>query len=150
LFSTAKIYAGEAANSIADTLRFEGMLVDREMRRCIYAYPVEQKVTVDGFLDDAAWDRAMFQSRFQQREPHEGEPATEDTEIGLVYDKKNLYIGIRCHDSEPDKIIAREMRRDAIVDDGVDLTRQKSAAQIPHKEIGMAYSEAQHFDALHC
>ncbi|MDH4220456.1 MAG: carbohydrate binding family 9 domain-containing protein, partial [Candidatus Aminicenantes bacterium] len=47
----------------------------------------------------------------------DGAPASEKTELGFLYDEKNLYIGVKCYDSEPDKIIAREMRRDAIVDD---------------------------------
>ena len=72
---------------------------------------------IDGLLNDPAWQAAQFQGQFTQREPEEGAPASEKTEVGFLYDEKNLYIGVKCYDSEPDKIIAREMRRDAIVDD---------------------------------
>jgi len=60
--------------------------------------------------------RASFISQFVQREPNEGAKPSEETEVGILFDKNNFYFGVRCFDSEPDKIIAREMRRDAIVD----------------------------------
>jgi len=42
----------------------------------------------------------------------EGEPATERTEIAAVYNAKALYFGIWCYDSQPNRIIAKEMKRD--------------------------------------
>ncbi|MFC1561527.1 DUF5916 domain-containing protein [candidate division KSB1 bacterium] len=67
---------------------------------------------IDGILDDPVWQKVEFQSDFLQREPNEGEPATEITEFALIFDENNLYIGVRCYDSEPDRIVATEMRRD--------------------------------------
>lgn len=69
---------------------------------------------LDGRLDDEVWRQAEFSGNFLQREPNEGEPASEKTEIAVIYDGKNLYFGVRCFDSEPDKIIATEMRRDEL------------------------------------
>ncbi|RMG52277.1 MAG: hypothetical protein D6723_09070 [Acidobacteria bacterium] len=48
-----------------------------------------------------------------QREPRPGESATEPTEVKLLYDRQNLYIGVMCYDSEPERIIATQMARDA-------------------------------------
>jgi hypothetical protein len=93
------------------------ILQDADGKRYIEAVRAESPLKIDGLLDDLAWRNARFQGQFIQREPQEGMAASERTEIGFLYDKKNLYIGIRCFDSEPEKIIAREMRRDAIVDD---------------------------------
>jgi hypothetical protein len=90
---------------------------DANGKRYITAVRTETLLKIDGLLNDPAWQTAQFQGQFTQREPEEGEPASEKTEIGFLYDEKNLYIGVKCYDSEPDKIIAREMRRDAIVDD---------------------------------
>ena len=95
----------------------EDLQQDADSKRSITAVRTEASLKVDGRLDDAAWQHARFQGQFTQREPNEGELATEKTEVGFLYDEKNLYIGVKCYDSEPDKIIAREMRRDAIVDD---------------------------------
>ncbi|MFC1564015.1 DUF5916 domain-containing protein [candidate division KSB1 bacterium] len=92
---------------------------DREMN----AVQTSQKIQIDGRLDDEEWGNAEFHSDFLQREPEEGIPATERTEVAVIYDDKNLYIGARLYDSEPDKIAATEMRRDAMVwdDDYFDL-----------------------------
>ncbi|MFB0564229.1 MAG: DUF5916 domain-containing protein [Candidatus Aminicenantaceae bacterium] len=90
---------------------------DANGKRYITAIRTETLLDIDGLLNDPAWQTALFQGEFTQREPEEGAPASEKTEAGFLYDEKNLYIGVRCYDSEPDKIIAREMRRDAIVDD---------------------------------
>jgi hypothetical protein len=68
---------------------------------------------IDGRLDDAAWALAEVISGFTQRDPNEGEAATERTEAWVLYDDGALYIGIRAYDSEPDKIIGQLTRRDA-------------------------------------
>jgi hypothetical protein len=68
---------------------------------------------MDGRLDEAVWESAPAGTHFTQKQPQEGQPATEDTEVKILYDDKNLYIGIMCFDSEPDKIIATEKRRDS-------------------------------------
>jgi hypothetical protein len=68
---------------------------------------------IDGLLDDAAWALAEPISGFVQRDPDEGEPATERTEVRVLYDDGALYVGIRAYDSEPDKIIGQLTRRDA-------------------------------------
>ncbi|GAB4326708.1 MAG: hypothetical protein Kow00127_19500 [Bacteroidales bacterium] len=54
----------------------------------------------------------MSVSNFYQREQNEGEPATERTEVSVVYDNQVIYFGIRCYDSEPEKILAHQMKRD--------------------------------------
>ena len=53
---------------------------------------------------------------FRQREPQEGEPATEKTEVRILYTRSAVYFGIDCFDSEPSRIIATELRRDVSQD----------------------------------
>jgi len=67
---------------------------------------------IDGRLDDAAWQRAQPISDFVQRDPNEGEPATERTEVRVLYDDGALYVGIRAYDSEPERIVGQLTRRD--------------------------------------
>jgi hypothetical protein len=67
---------------------------------------------IDGVLSDDVWGQAEPVTEFVQREPFTGAPATQKTEIFLLYDDNYLYIGIRCHD-EPGRVIGREMARDA-------------------------------------
>ena len=49
---------------------------------------------------------------FIQREPHEGAPATHDTEVWVAYDEYALYVAARMYDSQPDSVIGRLARRD--------------------------------------
>ena len=93
------------------------ILIGPNGKRTIQAVRITENIKIDGLLDDPAWQSVNFQGNFLQREPYEGVPATEKTEIGILYDQNNIYFGIKCFDSEPEKIIAREMRRDQLVDD---------------------------------
>ena len=67
---------------------------------------------IDGKLDDPAWQRAAPIADFVQRDPDEGQPATERTEARVLFDDGALYVGIRAYDGEPDKIIGQLTRRD--------------------------------------
>jgi Domain of unknown function (DUF5916)/Carbohydrate family 9 binding domain-like len=69
--------------------------------------------TIDGVLDDAAWEAATVIEEFLQTEPDEGQPCSERTELRLLYDRNFLYLGVRCFDSEAEGIVATQMRRDA-------------------------------------
>ncbi|MHC4992560.1 MAG: carbohydrate binding family 9 domain-containing protein, partial [Planctomycetota bacterium] len=72
--------------------------------------------TIDGRLDEATWmDAAVFED-FLQVEPVEGAAPSERTEVRLLFDADFLYVGFRCFDREPDRIIGKIMRRDANLD----------------------------------
>lgn len=68
-------------------------------------------------MTDDVWAKAQPWSRFTQQDPHEGEPATERTEVRVLFDRRAIYIGIVCFDSEPDKIVVTQRRRDADLND---------------------------------
>ena len=76
---------------------------------------VGQAPKIDGKLDDACWAKAPVAKDFLQRRPVEGAPATEKTEVRICRDEKALYMVVRCFDSQPDKIRAGVMQRDAPV-----------------------------------
>ncbi len=71
-------------------------------------------IDLDGRLDDEAWRRADMASGFTQRNPNDGAPATERTEVRVAYTGSAVYVGVRAFDSEPDHIRSRLARRDAI------------------------------------
>jgi hypothetical protein len=84
--------------------------------RQLYSVPavrVEVGPEIDGVLDDPVWQRASVIDEFVQQEPDEGAPATERTEVLILYDAQNLYIGVRAYDSDPNGIVSTEMRRDS-------------------------------------
>ncbi len=68
---------------------------------------------LDGRVDEDAWSKVEPHAGFTQQDPNEGAPATERTEVRVLFDKSNVYVGIICFDSEPDKIIVNQSRRDA-------------------------------------
>ena len=67
---------------------------------------------IDGILDDEAWKLAPVATNFVQLEPEEGRPASERTEVRVLYGHDALYIGVRAFDSSPDSIAAQLTRRD--------------------------------------
>jgi hypothetical protein len=68
---------------------------------------------VDGRVDDDVWAAVAPYSTFVQQEPYEGQQATERTEIRFLFDERTLYIGVICFDSEPDRLVVSQSRRDA-------------------------------------
>ena len=79
----------------------------------VAASRVDVAPVLDGVLDEPVWSAAEAIDAFVQQEPDEGAPASERTEARILYDGENLYIGVRAFDSEPDGVIATEMRRDS-------------------------------------
>src|SRR6266853_1398428 len=67
---------------------------------------------LDGTLDDPLWDTAPTINDFRQREPLETQPATEKTEVHILYDSRHVYFGIHCYDRDPKAIVATQLRQD--------------------------------------
>ncbi len=80
-------------------------------RPSISAFPITDAIRLDGVLDEAAWSGAGV-GDFVQAEPREGQPATERTEVWLAYDESNLYVAARLYDSEPDRLVVNDIRKD--------------------------------------
>ena len=83
----------------------------RRLRR-LEAVRAAAPITIDGALDEAAWRDAPVAAGFLQNEPHEGEPASESTEVRVLYDDTYLYVGVYAHDSSPDDIIVNDLKKD--------------------------------------
>ncbi|MBI4463308.1 MAG: carbohydrate binding family 9 domain-containing protein, partial [Acidobacteria bacterium] len=81
-------------------------------KKIAYAKRTESKITIDGALTEPAWQTAEPLKDFIQREPTEGTPASEWTEVRLLYDNDNLYVSAYCHDRTPQKIVINDIRRD--------------------------------------
>ncbi len=74
-------------------------------------------IVVDGNLDEQAWQDATPASEFVQVEPAEGVPASERTEVRLLYDDQAIYVGVVCFDSDPSRIITTDSRHDSSLND---------------------------------
>lgn len=77
---------------------------------------------IDGRLDDKAWEQVSWGGMdFRQLNPDKGKPASVQTKFKIIYDDKNLYVGIFCLDPEPAKIVKRMSRRDSFEGDMVEI-----------------------------
>ena len=82
-------------------------------RYTLPAVRVDETPRLDGVLDDAVWKKAAVVEEFVQQEPREGAPASERTEVRVMYDSRSLLIGVHAFDDDPSALVATEMRRDA-------------------------------------
>ncbi len=82
------------------------------------AFLVEEAPLLDGeVLTDPVWAVADPARDFWQTRPDEGLPATERTEVRVVYTRDTLFFGIVCYDADPSGIIVSDSRRDSPLDD---------------------------------
>lgn len=79
----------------------------------ITASRLTKALLLDGRLDDEVYRQVAPRTGFFQQEPKEGDQATEQTEIWVLFDDKNLYLSARCLDSQPEREILTELRRDS-------------------------------------
>jgi len=84
-----------------------------EALRQVRAVRLQGPIEVDGKLDEAAWQQAPAHTTFVQRDPNEGQQATEPTEVRVLYDDDSIYIGARLADSQPKAIKSLLGRRDS-------------------------------------
>ncbi len=71
-------------------------------------------IVVDGKLDDAAWATTALLTDFIQQLPSTGLPARFRTEVRVLYDANNLYVGAVNFDPEPSKAITVGLERDFV------------------------------------
>ncbi|MDC6367156.1 MULTISPECIES: DUF5916 domain-containing protein [Flavobacteriaceae] len=81
----------------------------------------ETSPTIDGLLNDLAWDLVEWGGDYIEWQPDENTDPSNQTKFKIVYDSKNLYIGVRCYDENPDKIVKRLSRRDGFEGDWVEF-----------------------------
>ncbi len=87
------------------------------------AVRVQTAPKLDGFLNDDVWSKAILINDFTQREPTSGVKPSFQTDVRIIYDDENLYIGVMCYDNEPEKLIARELKWDGRIsaDDNIKI-----------------------------
>ena len=101
----------------ASALFLAGAATEAAAQPVVTAVRVAEPPAIDGLLADDAWRRAARLSAFVQTAPVEGAAATESTEVSIVYDGENLYVGIRARYAEPGLMRANRADRDQIAED---------------------------------
>jgi len=82
------------------------------LKKIVTAVRIDSDITLDGRLDEPAWALASPASDFIQRAPLTGMPSGERTEVRILYDDDNLYFGVTCYDSQPTRMIVKELKKD--------------------------------------
>ena len=114
LLSSGTIARTAAQNPFDSTLDVEATTTSKVTNASV----VDQPPTLDGnVLGDSAWVDAIPVSGFSQSMPNEGQPASERTEVRIVFTVDTVYFGIVCYDSKPSSIIVSDSRRDSSMND---------------------------------
>jgi hypothetical protein len=114
-FTLAILLFGQSTNGNGidyETARFE---------RKLQTIKISERITIDGRIDEPAWAKAAVAGNFIQNEPDEGAPATEPTSIRVLYDQDSLYLAVEARDSEINRAIVTELRKDFNRDNGDQL-----------------------------
>ncbi|WP_291981544.1 DUF5916 domain-containing protein [Luteitalea sp.] len=93
-----------------------GVVAQTADPRQLHAARAVSPPVIDGRLDDVVWRTAEPMSGFHQRDPVEGDPASEDTVVRIAYDERALYVAARLHDRDPSAIVGQLSRRDVAVE----------------------------------
>ena len=91
---------------------FKPVLLAVEPAKEIQVPRLADAVKLDGILNEDLWKSAATVSDFTQVEPVSMGVPSQRTELRVFSTSKALYVGVLCYDSEPDKILAKERRRD--------------------------------------
>ncbi|MCI0435602.1 MAG: carbohydrate binding family 9 domain-containing protein, partial [Gemmatimonadetes bacterium] len=108
-----------AAQAGGDTRSAEnrGARRNAEGRLELIATRAQSPIRIDGVLDEPVWQSGEAATGFVQAEPREGQPASERTEVRIAFDDANLYIAARLFDTEPDRIVVNDIRKDFRAED---------------------------------
>jgi hypothetical protein len=85
---------------------------DESGRATVRAVRLTEPLRLDGRLDEAVYATVPAIDGFVQQLPVEGVPATEPTEIWVFFDDDSIYVSARCLDSQPERVVGNELRRD--------------------------------------
>ena len=113
----ASVVAPSAATSLAAQDSADGLLVagslDDAPRPHWSAVRAMAPIDIDGRIDETVWATTPVIDRFVQQQPNRGAPATERTEVRILYDDDNLYVAADLLYEDPSNIVRTGLLRDA-------------------------------------
>lgn len=98
--------------AIFTAFSFQSLSQTSQDRPQVRPFKTSSQPVIDGILDDVVWDEAAVITDFKQIQPVLGVTPSERTEVYLAYDAEFIYVAFRAYDSDPNAIVATEMRRD--------------------------------------
>ena len=101
-------------------------------------HATRDRLQLDGKLDESAWQRADSIDDFRQRDPSEGDAATERTVVRFLSTGDGLWIGIHAYDREPGRVLHAQLRRDTDFD--TDDAVQLMVSPLQDKRTGFLFA----------
>jgi len=83
-------------------------------KKQLQAIRIERTIKIDGVLDEAMWKSAPVATDFKTYSPTMGNPASQPTEVRVVYDNRAVYFAAICYDVAPDSIMREFTKRDNV------------------------------------
>ena len=87
---------------------------DEAGRATIRAVRLTSPLQLDGQLDEEIYTSVPSSSDMVQVEPQAGSLATEQTAVWVTFDHEHIYVSLRCWESQPERMVLNEMRRDNV------------------------------------
>src|SRR5689334_11242219 len=91
-----------------DPINYETAHLEHRLK----AVRTTNRINVDGVLNEDVWGEAPIASDFVQAEPKEGAPASEQTEVRVLYDDSNIYFGVYARDSKVKHVVINDLKKD--------------------------------------
>ncbi|WP_367392341.1 DUF5916 domain-containing protein [Lewinella sp. LCG006] len=86
-------------------------MASEEQEEGLYLRKSQEKITIDGQLDEAAWFTGRPAVDFWENFPSDTSRCAWKTEIYMTFDENNLYIGAKCY-APGNKYVTPSLRRD--------------------------------------
>jgi hypothetical protein len=91
---------------------FALVFAQKNLNDSIIAFPLNERITLDGKLDESVWQQVNVISNFTQTEPDFGKPATNKTQVAIAYSSSAIYIAVWCYQNSNIGITAKSLQRD--------------------------------------
>lgn len=91
---------------------FEFLSAQKNQHDSVFAFPLNEKITLDGKLDESVWQQGSVISDFIQTDPNFGQPATNKTQVAIACSPSAIYIAVWCYQNSSTKISAKSLQRD--------------------------------------
>ncbi len=82
------------------------------LERVVTAVRITEEISLDGVLDEPAWELASPAGDFIQKLPNPEQPSVERVEVLFLYDDDNIYVGVTCFDSDSANRVVSEITED--------------------------------------
>ena len=100
--------------TIISTINAQDSTLNLKERPTAIAMAITEEPAIDGeVLNDEVWQKIKSFGSLSQIQPNYGQPASEKTDIRIAYTSSTFYVSVVCHDSQPNKLVVSDARRDA-------------------------------------